>query len=103
MPGIDEPLADAIATALASDAVREQPAVAPPEARRLRRTRLRPKMKLDELLAEWVGLHKPKPKSVAAAEKAVRDFKSYVCGSAWKKDPGSGVIGVEKGPLISVI
>ncbi len=25
------------------------------------------------------------------------------CGSAWKRDPGSGVIGVEKGPLISVI
>ena len=25
-----------------------------------------------------------------------------VCGSAWKKDPGSGVIGVEKGPLILV-
>ena len=26
-----------------------------------------------------------------------------VCGSAWKKDPGSGVIGVEKGPLIPVV
>ena len=25
------------------------------------------------------------------------------CGSAWKKDPGSGVIGVEKGPLIPVV
>ena len=25
---------------------------------------------------------------------------SAVCGSAWKKDPGSGVIGVEKGPLV---
>jgi hypothetical protein len=25
------------------------------------------------------------------------------CGSAWKKDPVSGVIGVEKGPLIPVV
>ena len=31
---------------------------------------------------------------------------SYIdlrCGSAWKRDPGSGVIGVEKGPLIPVV
>ena len=28
---------------------------------------------------------------------------SEACGSAWKKDPGSGVIGVEKGPLIPVV
>jgi GAF domain-containing protein len=28
---------------------------------------------------------------------------SLRCGSAWKKDPGSGVIGVEKGPLIPVV
>ena len=28
---------------------------------------------------------------------------SVLCGSAWKKDPGSGVIGVEKGPLIPVV
>ncbi|WP_420794420.1 hypothetical protein [Sphingomonas hankookensis] len=26
-----------------------------------------------------------------------------VCGSAWKRDPGSGVIGVEKGPLIPLV
>ena len=26
-----------------------------------------------------------------------------VCGSAWKKDPDSGVIGVEKGPLIPLV
>jgi len=26
-----------------------------------------------------------------------------ICGSAWKRDPGSGVIGVEKGPLIPVV
>ena len=25
------------------------------------------------------------------------------CGSAWKKDPVSGVIGAQKGPLISVV
>jgi len=25
------------------------------------------------------------------------------CGSAWKRDPGNGVIGVEKGPLIPVV
>ena len=25
------------------------------------------------------------------------------CGSAWKRAPGSGVIGVEKGPLIPVV
>jgi len=29
--------------------------------------------------------------------------KILACGSAWKKDPGSGVIGVEKGPLIPVV
>lgn len=29
--------------------------------------------------------------------------KRQHCGSAWKKDPGSGVIGVEKGPLIPVV
>ena len=27
----------------------------------------------------------------------------FVCGSAWKRDPGSGVIGVEKGPLIPLV
>ena len=29
--------------------------------------------------------------------------ESIQCGSAWKRDPGSGVIGVEKGPLIPVV
>jgi DNA-binding GntR family transcriptional regulator len=28
---------------------------------------------------------------------------ALACGSAWKRDPGSGVIGVEKGPLIPVV
>ncbi|KQM36413.1 transposase [Sphingomonas sp. Leaf10] len=27
----------------------------------------------------------------------------FLCGSAWKRDPGSGVIGVEKGPLIPLV
>lgn len=30
-------------------------------------------------------------------------WQALNCGSAWKKDPGSGVIGVEKGPLIPVV
>ena len=30
-------------------------------------------------------------------------FAVLCCGSAWKRDPGSGVIGVEKGPLIPVV
>ncbi|WP_454277896.1 TetR/AcrR family transcriptional regulator [Sphingomonas sanguinis] len=29
--------------------------------------------------------------------------RALICGSAWKRDPGSGVIGVEKGPLIPVV
>jgi len=37
---------------------------------------------------------------VAAASQVM---ELYRCGSAWKKDPGSGVIGVEKGPLIPVV
>ena len=28
---------------------------------------------------------------------------SLRCGSAWKKDPVSGVIGVQQGPLISMV
>ena len=31
------------------------------------------------------------------------DLADRVCGSAWKRDPGSGVIGVEKGPLIPLV
>ena len=34
---------------------------------------------------------------------ATEASKFDACGSAWKKDPGSGVIGVEKGPLIPVV
>ncbi len=38
-----------------------------------------------------------------AASYAVLGTPFTVCGSAWKRDPGSGVIGVEKGPLIPVV
>lgn len=31
------------------------------------------------------------------------EINDLLCGSAWKKDPGSGVIGVEKGPLIPLV
>ena len=44
-----------------------------------------------------------------AAAAAARDGRTVLvidngddCGSAWKRDPVSGVIGVEKGPLILV-
>ncbi len=29
--------------------------------------------------------------------------RRWECGSAWKKDPFSGVIGVEQGPLIPMV
>ena len=35
--------------------------------------------------------------------KSMRSDIGQRCGSAWKRDPGSGVIGVEKGPLIPVV
>ena len=38
-----------------------------------------------------------------AIEAPVDGRIDVVCGSAWKKDPVSGVIGVEKGPLIPVV
>ncbi len=34
---------------------------------------------------------------------SIRDARFLHCGSAWKRDPGSGVIGVEKGPLIPLV
>ncbi len=37
-----------------------------------------------------------------AFTRALKDLERHECGSAWKRDPGSGVIGVEKGPLIPV-
>jgi dienelactone hydrolase len=33
----------------------------------------------------------------------VERMQAIGCGSAWKKDPVSGVIGAQKGPLISVV
>jgi hypothetical protein len=40
-----------------------------------------------------------KPVYRAAKAKGLR----LRCGSAWKKDPVSGVIGVEQGPLIPMV
>ena len=40
--------------------------------------------------------------SVATSAGITRRIEGQ-CGSAWKRDPGSGVIGVEKGPLIPVV
>lgn len=78
VPGIDEPLADAMAAALASPEVREQL----PQAQSLRRRpnviRARPDMKLRELAVEWKAARKPGKKAVAAADKAVEDFTSYI-------------------------
>ncbi len=31
------------------------------------------------------------------------EFYTIDCGSAWKKDPVSGLIGVEQGPLIPMV
>ena len=31
------------------------------------------------------------------------ELEAIVCGSAWKKDPVSGLIGVEQGPLIPMV
>jgi len=39
----------------------------------------------------------------AAVSRCRTEAQVQECGSAWKKDPGSGVIGVEKGPLIPVV
>jgi len=36
-------------------------------------------------------------------ENGPSDRQALRCGSAWKKDPVSGVIGAQKGPLISVV
>ncbi|QDZ06933.1 site-specific integrase [Sphingomonas panacisoli] len=78
VPGIDEPLADAIAAALASPEIREQ---TPREAslrRRPNKSRARPDMNLRDLAAEWKDKRKPTLKMQAAADKAVADFTSYL-------------------------
>ena len=45
----------------------------------------------------------PDPKRLLREIAYPPDMASELCGSAWKKDPGSGVIGVEKGPLMPVV
>ena len=40
--------------------------------------------------------------SFSVADLLVAGLLGLACGSAWKRDPVSGVIGVEKGPLILV-
>jgi integrase len=78
VPGIDVPLADAIAAALASPEVREQTPRAESLRRRPNASRARPDMKLRELAAEWKAKRKPTLKMQAAADKAVADFTSYL-------------------------
>ena len=43
------------------------------------------------------------PVVVMAAQTMASELAAGRCGSAWKRDPGSGVIGVEKGPLIPLV
>jgi predicted site-specific integrase-resolvase len=61
---------------------------------------------LSDLVADSVGVARIVLEAVQdmllrVALQTARD--DYECGSAWKRDPGSGVIGVEKGPLIPVV
>ncbi len=78
VPGIDEPLADAMAAALGSSSVREQL----PQAESLRRrsdlSRARPHLKLGELIELWKRKRKPGMKAQVAAAKAVSDFTNYI-------------------------
>lgn len=78
VPGIDEPLADAIAAALASREVRDQAPRAQSLRRRPNTSRARPDMKLRDLATEWKAKRKPTLKMQAAADKAVADFTSYL-------------------------
>ncbi len=45
----------------------------------------------------------PTRQIIAACNVVEGGFIPFFCGSAWKKDPGSGVIGVEKRPLIPLV
>ena len=53
--------------------------------------------------ADWLDTFRGHSKARDAANWAMADLIAEACGSAWKKDPGSGVIGVEKGPLIPLV
>lgn len=78
VPGIDEPLADALASALASPEIRQQLPQAPSARQRPQTGRAQPDMKLSALLNRWKQGRSPTPKAIAAAEKAVECFFSYV-------------------------
>ena len=67
VPGIDEPLADAIATVLASPEVRAQTPRAQSLRRRPNASRARPDMKLRDLAAEWKAKRKPKRRGLSDA------------------------------------
>ena len=55
-------------------------------------------------LHEWLNAQLAKISRNHDVAKAINYMlRRWRCGSAWKKDPGSGVIGVEKGPLIPVV
>jgi hypothetical protein len=78
IPGIDEPLVDAIARALASPQVREQL----PQVRSLRRrpnaSRARPDMKLGELAKEWKAARKASKKREDLARVKPASVKKYL-------------------------
>ncbi|WP_454280608.1 aldo/keto reductase [Sphingomonas sp. Marseille-Q8236] len=66
-------------------------------------------------LSNWAAWQVVKAVGIAAARRLapILSLQAYYtlvgrdlereCGSAWKRDPGSGVIGVEKGPLIPLV
>lgn len=77
-PAIDEPLADALAELLHTPEIRNQLPVLQSARRKTTNVRARPDMKLSELLSRWKSKRKPSPKAIAAAEKSVEDFISYI-------------------------
>lgn len=78
VPGLDEPLARALADALASPKVRQQLPLARSARRRSGPSRARPKMKLSMLAELWKAGREPTPKAVAAVATAVAYFTSYL-------------------------
>lgn len=77
-PGMDEPLADALAAALLSPEVRNQLPQVQSLRRRGTQSRAQPDMKLSTLLDRWKDARKPTPKALVAADKAIRDFTSFL-------------------------
>lgn len=78
LPAVDEPIADALAAALASPDVRQQLPQAPSARRRSQNGRARPELKLDALCDRWAAARSPTPKAVSAARTAVTYFTSYI-------------------------